>query len=226
MIPSPAYEDPILAMSRYTRNPGHIVQMIRKTKSYLDEEMISLRAAREVYNLIYKMPPELLAYIDKTLTSFIIWDLVRYALDYYRAYGLFHYKIEIFQKLLIEGQDLNYFEASFNLKENLESARKPENPVKKCKTPKVLKRKMKFSSSPRIRRSPLKSRIDEYHLMVQDKFQEFLVNKLRNGDESPKKSVILEEFSRYLAKIDQETIFNLWDEENLAKATLNMRIRF
>lgn len=223
-MPRPAYEDPILAMSRYARNPGHIVQMVRKTKTYLDEEMISLRIVREVNHLLQKTPPEVLTCIDKTLTSFIIWDLVRYALDYYRAYGLFHYKIDIFQKNLIDDHDFNDFEATADLKEHMESVSKPENTFKKCKTTKMLKKKLNFSSPVRIRKSPVRSRLDEYNMIVQEKFQEFLVNKLRSSSESPKKSEILEEFSSYLTKIDQETILSLWDEENLAKTALGLKV--
>ena len=135
-----------------------------------------------------------------------------------------HYKIDIFQKNLIDDHDFNDFEGTTDLKEHMESVSKPQNTFKKCKTTKVLKKKLNFSSPVRIRKSPAKSRLDEYNMIVQEKFQEFLVNKLRSSSESPKKSEILEEFSSYLTKIDQETILNLWDDENLAKTALGLKV--
>jgi hypothetical protein len=223
-IPRPGYEDPMLAMSRFSRNPGHVVQMIRKTKSYLDEEMISLRIAREVNRLIQKTPPEVLTCVDKTLTGFIIWDLVRYSLEYYRTYGLFHYKLDIFESNLIDD-----FEDEDMAKTNkfpfveMESVSKGCKSVKKFKNSKEFKRRLSFSSPVRVRKSPVNSRLDDYNSMVQEKFQEFLVNKLRTSSNSPKKNELLDEFSSYLTRIDQVTIDSLWDRNNLSKTALNLK---
>ena len=108
LIPNINFEEPIIAMFNYTRNPGHVVQVIRKTVVYLEGEMIPLKVAREINEIMQKVSPEVVGSIDKTMSGYLIWDLIRYSLDYYRNYGMHHYSIDIFQKeLLVDERDIN-----------------------------------------------------------------------------------------------------------------------
>ena len=100
-MPSPAFEDPITAMYVYSRNPGHVVQVVRKTVSFLQGEIISIRVVREVNELIRKVSPEIVSCIDKTMAGYVIWDLIRYAIEYYRVYGLYHYNVDIYDSEII-----------------------------------------------------------------------------------------------------------------------------
>jgi hypothetical protein len=92
------FEDPASRMYSYTRNPGHVVQTVRKAPTYVEGEMISIKIAKEVYDLLQKVTPELIRNIDKTMSGFVVWDFIRYSIEYYRAYGLFHYNTDIFHK--------------------------------------------------------------------------------------------------------------------------------
>ena len=105
------FEDPIAGMHKYTRNPGHVVQIVRKTIVFLQGEMISLRVVREINEIMQKISPEIVSCIDKTMSGFIMWDLIRHSLDFYRLYGLYHYNLDIFEKDLV----IDDHEASLNL---------------------------------------------------------------------------------------------------------------
>ena len=100
-VPNINFEEPVAAMYNYTRNPGHVVQIVRRTVAYLEGEMIHLKIAREINEIMQKISPEVIGSIDKTMSGYVIWDLIRYALEYYKNYGMHHYNIDIFEKDLI-----------------------------------------------------------------------------------------------------------------------------
>jgi hypothetical protein len=99
-------QEPQRAMALFCKNPGHVVQVFRKTLVYLNGEMISLKVIREVSDLLTKTSPELVSCFDKTMTGFILWDLVRCSIEYYREYGFYHYRIDIFDKNLVIDESL------------------------------------------------------------------------------------------------------------------------
>lgn len=94
-------EEPSRAMEEFCKNPGHVVQVLRKTLVFLNGEMISLKVVREVNEILEKISPELVSCFDKTMTAFVLWDLIRCAVEYYREYGFYHYRIDIFDETLV-----------------------------------------------------------------------------------------------------------------------------
>lgn len=220
-------------MYRYCRNPGHVVQIIRKTHTFLDNELVSLRICRELNDLLIKTPPELLACIDKTMTGFLIWDLIRYALEYYRTYAIFHYKLDIYDhNLQIDEKEPNPKDPLSSPESYEKSFYKPHTPYRRNKTLSCVKRKRDDFSSPeksvqegRTRKDLNFDHLLDYEIYVSERFREFLMEKIKNcGDGieeimQGKKSEILQEFNRYIELLDHQKIANLWREDNLAAET-------
>ncbi|OMJ95901.1 hypothetical protein SteCoe_626 [Stentor coeruleus] len=91
-------------MRNYINNPGHVVTIIRKTREYVDKEMISVETARRINDLLEKITVEQVKNMDKTLTGFVIYDLVYFSIKYFEAYAKEHYKINVFEKVQVEEQ--------------------------------------------------------------------------------------------------------------------------
>ncbi|OMJ66380.1 hypothetical protein SteCoe_36790 [Stentor coeruleus] len=91
-------------MRSYINNPGHVVTIIRKTREYVDKEMISVETARRINDLLEKITVEQVKNMDKTLTGFVIYDLVYFSIKYFEAYAKEHYKINVFEKVQSEEQ--------------------------------------------------------------------------------------------------------------------------
>jgi hypothetical protein len=225
IIQRPRIEDPVVAMIKYARNPGHIVQVVRKIKSCLDSELVSLRTVREVKSLILKTPPEVITCVDKTLTGFIMWDLVRVALEYYRAYGLFHYKVDIFDKDLVVEKDcekslsrsLKVF--SRHSKNEIRSVFKVGQKFARNNTTDFSK-VIKFVNTEKLVQN---NNSKNYENFINSKFQEFLLQKLKNSKgKSIKKSEILDEFNLIIVKLDSLTVSKHWELENILTTALNL----
>lgn len=88
----------IVVMKNYIGNPGYVVTILRKTKEYIDKEMISVETIRRIHELLSKITVEQVKNVDKTLTGFTIYELVVYAVRYYQAYAKEHYGIDVFEK--------------------------------------------------------------------------------------------------------------------------------
>lgn len=224
VIQKPGFEDPVVAMVKYTRNPGHVVQVVRKIQFYLDNELVSLRTVKDVYNMIVKTPPEVIMCVDKTLTGFVLWDFIRAALEYYRAYELFHYKIDIFDKRLITDKETEN-STSRSLKDFTNSKLEIGSVLKATK---LLKRTRtaNFSTSQdflKTENSTKKPNLLTYEHYLSQKFTKFLITKLKD---SPKKllnkSEVLNEFEYLIFQIEKETISQLWDPSNLKKVSQSL----
>lgn len=217
-------------MYRYCRNPGHVVQTIRKTATYLDSELLSVRLCREINELQSKTPPELLACIDKTMTGFILWDLIRYSIEYYRTYALYHYKFDIFDS------NLPLDEKESSPKDPLSSPErsyyKPQETYRRNRSNTSIKHKNNDFSSPeksvqegRIRKELSFDHLLDYEIYVSERFREFLMEKIKyygNDVEElmqGRKKEILAEFNQYIELLDHQKIASLWKEDNLAMET-------
>lgn len=97
-------EKAVDVMRSYINNPGHVVTIIRKTREYVDKEMISVETARRINDLLEKITVEQVKNMDKTLTGFVIYDLVYFSIKYFEAYAKEHYKINVFEKVQAEEQ--------------------------------------------------------------------------------------------------------------------------
>ena len=88
----------IVAMKNYLGNPGYVVTILRKTKEYVDKEMISVETIRRIHELLSKVTMEQVKTVDKTMTGLAIYELIVFAVKYYHAYAKENYKIDIFEK--------------------------------------------------------------------------------------------------------------------------------
>lgn len=85
-------------MRNYINNPGHVATTIRKTKEYIDQEMISIETARKINDILEKITPEQAKAFDKTLSGYAIYELIYFSLRYYESYAKEHYNINVFEK--------------------------------------------------------------------------------------------------------------------------------
>lgn len=87
----------ISTMKNYLANPGFVVTVIRRTKEYIDREMISVETIKRIHDLLSKVTIEQVKAMDKTLTGLALYDLIVWAVKYYEAYAREHYKVEILE---------------------------------------------------------------------------------------------------------------------------------
>lgn len=219
-------EDPKGAMDSYCKNPGHVVQVLRKTFVYLNGEMISLRIIREVNEIMQKISPEVVSCIDKTMSGFVIWDLIRSSIDYYRAYGFYHYRIDIFDKNLVI--DETYTNAKDIFKHSVKAV--PINAIGEISmvykintlSQQKIDKKLVCKENLKISKKSKDPDIESYEGYVAERFKEFLMEKIKSCSDSEqnylkeKKNEILEEFNQYMEVMDSEKIRILWEEKNLA----------
>ena len=92
-------------MKNYIANPGYVVTILRKTKEYLDKEMISVETIRRSNDLLSKITVEQVKNVDRTLTGLAIYELIIFAVKYYQGYAKEHYNIDIFEKAGFEGSE-------------------------------------------------------------------------------------------------------------------------
>lgn len=92
-------------MKNYIANPGYVVTILRKTKEYIDKEMISVETIRRINDLLSKITVEQVKNVDRTLTGLAIYELIIFAVKYYQGYAKEHYNIDIFEKAGFEGSE-------------------------------------------------------------------------------------------------------------------------
>jgi hypothetical protein len=237
VIAAKSLTDPITAMRLYTRNPGHVVQTLRKTIVFLEGEMISLKIAREVNEMVAKTPPEVIGCVDKTMTGFLFWDLIRQALEFYGLYASYHYNIDIYDKnLILDDHELNYYPNLFTKpmkilplhlamqKSDFQST-PVKNLVKKATDPKrksaksVSPQKLPPNQSKTFKRlstdSDLQPHSETYETFVTEQFHTFLLSKLKTSSSSShlslesQKTELLSEFTSFISSLDQTKISSL-----------------
>jgi hypothetical protein len=77
------FDKPTDIMKSYLNNPGYVVTIIRHTKDYIDKELISVPVIKRIFGFLEKVTIERIRNSDKTLTGFVIYELVFYAVMYY-----------------------------------------------------------------------------------------------------------------------------------------------
>ena len=93
----------VTAMKKYISNPGHVVIIIRKTKEFIDKEMISVETVRRIHDLLTKTTAEQVKTVEKTLTGFAIYELIVFSVMYYQGYAKKHYNVDILDKNFLCG---------------------------------------------------------------------------------------------------------------------------
>lgn len=92
------FDKPTDIMKNYLNNPGNVVTIIRHTKDYIQRELISVQTIKKIFSFLEKITIERIRSCDKTLTGYVLYELVFYSVMYYA----FHYKqqhgIDLFDK--------------------------------------------------------------------------------------------------------------------------------
>ena len=104
-------------MKNYSANPGYVVTIIRKTQDYIERERISMPTIRKINDLLKKINSECVKNIDKTMTGFVLYELVLYATKFYEAYAREVLNKNIFSKenCEVKAQDLRITEKSIGI---------------------------------------------------------------------------------------------------------------
>ena len=96
----------IVKMRNYLANPGHVVTVVRRSKEFVDKEMISVETFQRIKELIGKVTLDQVRSADKTLTGFVIYELILFVVRYFEAYAFEHYKLRVFDKVQMQGEVL------------------------------------------------------------------------------------------------------------------------
>ena len=98
------FDKAVNLMKNYTANPGYAVTIIRKTQEYINNERISVETMRRINELLDKITAENVKNIDKTLTGFVIYEMVLYAVKYYEAMAKDKYNFDVFSKEICDSK--------------------------------------------------------------------------------------------------------------------------
>lgn len=92
------FDKPTDVMRHYLSNPGYVVTILRHTKDYIDKELISVPVIRRIFGFLEKVTIERVRQTDKTLTGFVLYELIFYAAMYYSFYYKKKYGLDLFDK--------------------------------------------------------------------------------------------------------------------------------
>ena len=92
------FDKAVNLMKDFTVNPGYAVTIIRKTQEYIDKELISIDTMKRIKELLDKISVDKVKNVDKTLTGFVIYEMIYYAVKYYEVLAKEKYNIEVFRK--------------------------------------------------------------------------------------------------------------------------------
>ena len=92
------FDKPTDVMRNYLSNPGYVVTILRHTKDYIDKELISVPVIRRIFGFLEKVTIERVRQTDKTLTGFVLYELIFYAAMYYSFYYKKKYGLDLFDK--------------------------------------------------------------------------------------------------------------------------------
>jgi hypothetical protein len=70
-------------MKTLTANPGQMVNVIRRTKDYIDNRSISAEIFHRIKNVLGRTTTAAVKQVDKTSTAFVLYDMLHYAVLYY-----------------------------------------------------------------------------------------------------------------------------------------------
>lgn len=93
-----SFDKPTDMMKNYINNPGYVVTILRHTKDYIEKELISVTVMRRLYGFLEKLTIERVRQIDKTLTGFVLYELIFYSVMYYNFCYNKKYGYDLFDK--------------------------------------------------------------------------------------------------------------------------------
>lgn len=99
------FDKAVVLMKNYTANPGYVVTVIRKTKEYIENEQISVEAIRRIHDMLGRITAEEVKNMDRTLTGFVLYELLVYSVKYYEKYVKEKYNLDIYSKDLLEDNE-------------------------------------------------------------------------------------------------------------------------
>ena len=77
------FDKAINIMKDYCSNPGYVVTVVRKTRDYIDRGLISSEIFMRIQSSLSKIKSQDVKSMDRTMTGFILYELVLFALEYY-----------------------------------------------------------------------------------------------------------------------------------------------
>ncbi|OMJ88429.1 hypothetical protein SteCoe_9653 [Stentor coeruleus] len=95
------FDKAVVLMKNYIVNPGYVVTVIRKTKEYIENEQISVEAIRRIHDMLGRITSEEVKNMDKTLSGFVLYELLVYSVKYYENYAKEKYNLNIYSKNLL-----------------------------------------------------------------------------------------------------------------------------
>ncbi|OMJ75056.1 hypothetical protein SteCoe_25902 [Stentor coeruleus] len=99
------FDKAVVLMKNYTANPGYVVTVIRKTKEYIENEQISIEAIRRIHDMLGRITPEEVKNMDRTMTGFVLYELLVYSVKYYEKYAKEKYNLDIYVKDSVEDNE-------------------------------------------------------------------------------------------------------------------------
>ena len=111
------YDKAINIMKDYCNNPGYVVTVVRKTRDYIERGLISQEIFNRIQRSLMKIEAREVKNMDKTMTGFVIYELVLCALRYYNYYNKINNEGDLIDDKIstMKSQDLVNHEGSFNL---------------------------------------------------------------------------------------------------------------
>lgn len=83
----------------YLANPGYVVTIVKRTKDYIEKEMISVETIQRIYGLISKLTDDQVRDMDASFTGLALYELIVWAVKYYDGYVKEYYKFDIFDDI-------------------------------------------------------------------------------------------------------------------------------
>ena len=164
-------EKAISVMKNYISNPGYVVTVIRKTKEYIEREMVSVETIKRINDLLTKVTIEQVKAADKTYNGLVIYELIVCAVKYYKEFARMQYNVDIFEKNLNDASVLNtkHETSGYSIKpagvKNLDTSETKTNradsetqnfPDKKPENEPVLKRKVLITTQKDLKTSEIR----------------------------------------------------------------------
>ena len=73
-------------MKEYSGNPGYVITVMRRTREYIEKDMISPGVIRRINEALSKITPESVKAVDKTFTGLVIYEMLVSAVKFYQFY--------------------------------------------------------------------------------------------------------------------------------------------
>lgn len=80
------YDKAVNLMKEYSGNPGYVVTVLRKTREYVEKDLISPEVIRRIHEALSKITPESVKAVDKTFTGLVIYEMLVSAVKFYQFY--------------------------------------------------------------------------------------------------------------------------------------------